>query len=361
MPRRLDAFQRRHPWLGFPLAVVYKFSEDQGPYLAALITYYGFLSLFPLLLLLASVLGFVLQNDPELQRQILDSTLSQFPVIGEQLGEPSGLRGSVGALVTGAVVALYGAIGVAQAVQNAMNVAWSVPRNRRPNPIRSRVRSLGLIGVGGIAAVSTTILSALGSSAGAFGVRLGGASTIIAIVLSILVNAAVFILAFRICTVVGSGIHGIVPGALVAAATWQLLQLFGTAYVGNVVKGAGVTYGVFALVLGLLAWLFLAAIGVVIGAEINVVRTKHLYPRSLLTPFTDDVDLTPADQRAYTDAARAQSFKGFETVDVTYEHDGQYASSRRRREAESVAGHEPSSPEDTAPQSAERPDEPPNR
>ena len=90
---RLDAFQRRHPVAGFPIGVIYKFGEDQGPYLAALITYYGFLSLFPLLLLLTSVLGFVLDGQPELQQHILDSTLSQFPVIGDELADPQGPAG----------------------------------------------------------------------------------------------------------------------------------------------------------------------------------------------------------------------------------------------------------------------------
>ena len=98
--------------------------------------------------------------------------------------------------------------------------------------------------------------------------------------------------------------------------------MFGTAYVANVVKDASITYGVFAVVLGLLAWIFLAALGVVLSVEINVVRSKHLFPRALLTPFTDNVDLTRADQRAYTDAATAQRHKGFESVDVTFEHRG---------------------------------------
>jgi membrane protein len=323
---RVDQFQRRHGAAGFPLAVIYKFTEDQGPYLAALITYYGFLSLFPLLLLLASVLGFVLQGNPELQHRILDSALRQFPVIGDELSQPQGLRGSVGALVAGGLVAVYGALGVAQALQNAMNVAWAVPRNRRPNPIRSRLRSLLLIAVGGIAVVLTTILSALGSSAGAFGSHLGGAATLVAIIVSVVVNAAVFILAFRICTTQRMPIGNVVPGALVATVIWQLLQLFGTAYVGRFVKGSGATYGVFALVLGLIAWIFLAALGIVLSAEINVVRAKHLYPRSLLTPFTDNVDLTVADRRTYTDAVGAQQFKGFQTVTVTYGNDGQNAS-----------------------------------
>ncbi len=347
---RLDESQRRHRSAAFALAVVYKFSEDQGPYLAALITYYGFLSLFPLLLLLASVLGFVLQGDPQLQRQILDSTLSQFPVIGDQLGEPQGLRGSLAALITGALGALYGALGVAQALQNAMNVAWAVPRHRRPNAIKARLRSLSLISVGGISVVVTTILSALGSSAGAFGIHLGAARTAGAIVGSVVVNAAMFIAAFRICMTQRRPFRDVAPGALVATAIWQLLQFFGTAYVGNVVKGSGATYGVFALVLGLIAWLFLAALGVVLSIEINVVRAKRLYPRSLMTLFTDNVDLTVADQRVYTDAARAQQFKGFESVSVEYDNDGQNATARRRELAEWQA---PGSPDPTAAGDAE--------
>jgi membrane protein len=280
------------------------------------------------------VLGFVLQGDPTLKDQILDSTLSQFPVIGQELGQPRGLQGSIAALVAGALVAIYGALGVVQAIQNAMNVAWAVPRNRRPNAIKARLRSLLLICIGGVAVVVTTILSALGSSGGQFGTRLGSMGTVGAIVGSTVVNAAVFVAAFRICTTQRRPLRDILPGAIIATVIWQLLQLFGTAYVGNVVKGAGATYGVFALVLGLIAWVFLAALGVVLSAEINVVRAKKLYPRSLMTLFTDNVDLTVADRRVYTDAARSQQFKGFESVIVEYADDGQHASARRRRLAE---------------------------
>lgn len=329
LTQRVDAFQRRHPVAGFPIGVIYKFGEDQGPYLAALITYYGFLSLFPLLLLLTSVLGFVLDGRPELQQRILDSTLSQFPVIGDELADPLGLQGSIGAIIVGGLVALYGALGIAQAIQNAMNVTWSVPRNRRPNPIRARLRSLRLIAVAGIAIVATTILSGAGSSARTFGADVGAWSTITAILLSILVNGAVFVMTFRIFRPDTVRHRDVMPGAIVAAVIWQLLQFFGVAFVGNVVKDSGATYGVFALVLGLLAWIFLAAIGVVIGSEINVVRTKRLYPRALLTPFTDNVDITDADRRAYLDAVSSQQFKGFQSVTVHYEDDGQQASARR--------------------------------
>jgi hypothetical protein len=143
----------------------------------------------------------------------------------------------------------------------------------------------------------------------------------------------VFVLAFRITAPERARRRDVLPGAIVAAVIWQLLQLFGTAYVGTIVKDAGATYGAFALVLGLFAWIFLAAVGIVLGTEINVVRTKRLYPRALMTPFTDNVDLTNADQRAYADAAQSQQFKGFENVTVTYDDDGQHASARRRRAA----------------------------
>lgn len=329
---RIDAFQQRHRWASFPIAVVYKFGEDQGPYLAALITYYGFLALFPLLLLFTSILGFVLQGNPELQRRILDSTLSQFPIIGDELGDPQSLQGSGIALVIGGLVALYGALGVAQAIQHTMNVAWSVPRHRRPNPIRARLRSLLVIVIGGGAVMATTVLSALGSSAGAFGAEMAGWATMVVLLVAVGVNAAIFLLAFRVSTAHETSMRDLLPGAIIAALIWQLLQLFGTAYVGNVVKDAGLTYGVFALVLGLLAWIYLGAVGVVVSAEINVVRAKRLYPRSLMTPFTDNVDLTPADQQAYTDAATAQQAKGFENVAVTFDHDGQHASARRRNQ-----------------------------
>lgn len=338
---RVDGFQRRHPVAGFPIGVIYKFGEDQGPYLAALITYYGFLSLFPLLLLLTSVLGFVLDGQPDLQDQILDSALSQFPVIGDELADPKGLQGSIGAIIVGGLVAVYGALGVAQAIQNTMNVTWSVPRHRRPNPIRARLRSLRLIALVGITVVGTTILSSAGSNAKAFGADAGGWRTVAVILLSLLVNGAMFVVTFRIFRPDGVRRRDVIPGAIVAAVIWQLLQIFGAVFVGSVVKNSGATYGVFALVLGLFAWIFLAAVGVVIGSEINVVRAKRLYPRALLTPFTDNVDLTDADRRAYLDAVNSQQFKGFQSVTVHYENDGQHATARRARTKPPAPPEEP--------------------
>ena len=335
---RLDRYQRQHPWVGYPIAVIYKFFDDQGTYLAALITFYGFLSLFPLLLLLSSILGFLLQSSPHLQQVVLDSALSQFPIIGDELRKPTSLRGSGIAVAIGAVTAIYGALGVAQATQNAMNVAWAVPRNVRPNPLKARLRSLLLIATAGIPVLATTILSALGSSGQSYGADISGVVAIMATLAAVIVNTVVFVVVFRVATGYRLTTRQVAPGAVSAAAAWQVLQLTGTAYVGHVFKDASNTYGVFALVLGLIAWLFLAAIALVLCVEINVVRTKGLYPRSLRTPFTDDVDLTPGDQRAYADAAAAQRFKGFEAVVVRFENDGQNATALRREKREKSEG-----------------------
>src|SRR3954462_5334240 len=91
---RLARFQRSPPRAGLPIAVVYKFADDQGNYLAALITYYGFLSIFPLLLLSSTILNFVLEGEPGLQHRVLDSALGQLPVVGTQLADPHGVSGS---------------------------------------------------------------------------------------------------------------------------------------------------------------------------------------------------------------------------------------------------------------------------
>jgi YihY family inner membrane protein len=335
---RIDGFQRRHPVLGFPLAVIYKFFDDQGVYLAALITYYGFLSLFPLLLLLASILGFALRGDGQLRQEILDSTLSQFPVIGEQLREPHGLQGSGAAIIIGALTAIYGALGVAQALQNAMNVAWAVPRHRRPNPLKARGRSLLLLATAGVAVLATTALSVAAGTAGARNGVFSSPTAILATVAALAVNTAIFGAAFRIATARQLRLGEIAPGAAMAAVLWQAMQVFGTAYVAHVVKGQSAAYGVFAFVLGLLAWSFILGIGVVLCVEVNVVRSKRLYPRSLLTLFTDDVDLTSGDRRAYGDAAAAQCFKGFEEVGVSFANDGQNATAQRRKPEEEPAG-----------------------
>jgi membrane protein len=311
----LDKLQQRHKGVGFVIAVIYKYLDDQGGYLAALITYYAFVSLFPLLLLMTTALGVVLAGHPDLQQQVVQSTFSQFPVIGSQLQRPGELSGGAVAVVVGIAGALYGGLGVGQAVQNAMDSVWAVPRHDRPDPIRSRLRSLLLLFVLGSAAVTATAISGIGRATETLGwfSKAGIAVTAVAI------NAGIGLVAFRVTTARHVTYRQVLPGALAAAVIWQLLQWFGAGYVGHTVKSASATNGVFALVLGLLAFLYLVSTSLVLCAEVNVVRVDKLYPRALLTPFTDDVELTSADRKTYTRIAKAERVKGLQRVSVRFD------------------------------------------
>jgi membrane protein len=311
----LDRLQRRSRTAGFCIAVVYKYVDDQGSFLAALITYYAFVSLFPALLLLTTVLGVLLVGHPELQEQILQSAVAQFPVIGEQLGQPQGLSGGTVGVVVGIAGALYGGLGVGQAVQNALDTLWAVPRNDRPDPIRARIRSLLLLLVLGTALIATTILAAISRASESFGTL----AKVGIVVMSVLINAGVCLVVFRVATARDVTYREVAAGALAAAVIWQLLQWFGAVYVAHVVSSASATNGVFALVLGLLAFLYLIATSLLLCAQANVVATDRLYPRALLTPFTDNVDLTRGDRETYTGQAKAQRAKGFERIDVTFD------------------------------------------
>lgn len=316
----LDGWQRRHPVVALPLAVVYKFFDDQGAYLAVLVTYYAFVSVVPLLLLATSVLGFLLQDDPELRARVLDSALARFPVVGDQLGRPEGLRGSTGAIVVGALTALYGGLGLGTALQNAINTTWAVPRNSRPNPFLVRVRSLVLLATGGLALVAVSVVATVSQVVSGF---LGEGL----VLRWLLLAASVGLVAGILSALLWLGgarrepWRAVVPGALLIAVLWQLLQLGSAALAREATAQASAMNQTFGLVLGLLAVTYAAAVIGVLGMEVNVVLRRRLWPRALLTPFTDAVDLTGADRRAYTGYARSQRHKGFERVEVSFDDD----------------------------------------
>lgn len=205
---RGDEFQQAHLALGFPLAVVKKFGDDQAGNLAALIAYYGFFSLFPLLLVLVTVLGFVLSGNASLQHDILNSTFAQFPIIGDQLKtNVHSLNGSGVALVIGIVGTLYGGLGVCNAAQNAFNRVWHVPMTERPGFLPRTLRSLLLLLVVGGGIVATTVVSGFGSGKGTFGVGL----RIAAVVVALAANFGLFVLAFRVLTVRDVAVRDLIP------------------------------------------------------------------------------------------------------------------------------------------------------
>jgi uncharacterized BrkB/YihY/UPF0761 family membrane protein len=208
--RRIDAFQQRHGVIAAGFAVVKKFGDDRAGTLAALLAYYGFLALFPLLLLLVTVLGFVMAGHPGVERAVLNSALADFPIIGTQLGQSiQPFRGSGLGLIAGLAGLLWGSLGVAQAAQLAMAQVWNVPANQRPNFWTRLMRSLGLfvaVGVGLVVAAMLASLPAFGSAAGALKV-LGAA-------LSVSLNVGLFVVAFRLTTPKSVPTAWLVPGAV---------------------------------------------------------------------------------------------------------------------------------------------------
>jgi uncharacterized BrkB/YihY/UPF0761 family membrane protein len=271
-----------------------------------------------MLLIASSVLGFILQGDEGMQQELLDSALSQFPIVGTQLGRPEGLEGSTSAVVIGSLAALYGLLGLGQAAQNALNTVWAVPRNSRFNPIIGRVRGFGMLVLAGIAVLLVTALTGFVSNLDAL-VGVGTWLQALTGVVSMAVTTVALALMMRFTTTRRPSFRASLPGAALIAVGWHLLQLLGGTYVRRVVAAASEMNGVFALVLGLIALLFVAAATAVIGLEVNVVLNRRLFPRALLTPFTDAVELTDADRRAYDSYAKAMRHKGFQHVEVSFE------------------------------------------
>jgi YihY family inner membrane protein len=273
--RAFDRYQQRHPSLAVPVAVVRKFGDDDGGDLAALIAYRAFFSLFPLLLVLTTVLGYVLEGNPDLRQEAVDSTLAQFPVIGDQI-KLSSLEGNGIALAVGVVGSLWAGLGVVLATERALDRVWAVPRRDRSGFLASRLRALALLLVLGALTIASTVASGLvGGGAGVLGPLAG-------IAVSIGVNAVVFGAVFTLLGQRSTSLRALLPGIALAAVCWSVLQLVGGYFVSQQIRNATPAYGTFALVLGLLVWIQLGATLTVLSAELNVVRARGLWPRSLL-------------------------------------------------------------------------------
>jgi membrane protein len=307
--KRFDGFQQSRRWLSIPMAVVKKFSDDSAGSLAALVAYYAFFSLFPLLLVMTTILGFVLHGNESAQHDVERSVLRQFPIIGDQIKVHS-LTGSVSALVIGLVIALLGALGVTGAAQNALDQVWAVPRKARANFLTSRLRGLALFAVLGILFLIATVITGLTS-----GIH-GSGGKLAAIAIGLLVNVALFSAAFRFLTSDTVPTRSLWVGAVFAAVFWSLLQIFGGIYINHVVRHASLVGGQFALVLGLLVWLHLGAQVTLYAAEINVVLARRLYPRSLFGPPDG-----PADEKTLTALAKVEERHDTEQVEVRFDHE----------------------------------------
>lgn len=312
MLAQFDSYQQNHPWLGFPIAVGKKFGNDQAGYLAALVAYYGFFSLFPLLLILVSTLGFVLGRSSQLKQRVLDSVLAQIPIIGDQIGQNiSSMKGSGLALIAGAAVTLLAGMGVIQALQYGMDEIWNVPFDQRPKLLAKKAKALLMLALLGLGALVSTLLAGLGGSQKGIwsaGLRVAGIAG------ALILNLGLFMLAFRVLSSAAIRWSDVFPGAAAAAVGWSILQAVGGYIVRNQLTRASEVYGLFALVIGLLSWFYIGSQLTLLAAEINVVKARHLWPRNL----DFDARVTRAERRALSGLAKQERRHPSQQIDVEF-------------------------------------------
>ncbi len=295
----IDRFQQRYRPTAFTFGVIKKFGDDAASALTAQITYYGFVALFPLLLVFVTILGLLSANS-SFAHSLENSALAEFPVLGNQLrSNVQGLHsGSVVGLVIGLPIALYGSLGVSQAAQRAMAEVWNVPGVVRPGFFPRLIRSLTFLLVLAGNVLATTGLTSLST----FGARVSlfqNLSFKVAVeALVVVVNVAIFWLAFRILTPTSIGTRELFPGAVLGGVGWTVLQGVGVYLVGHNLRHAGQVYGTFAIVLGTLAWIYLGAELSLYAAEVNVVLKHRLWPRSIVQPPLTDADKRVLDRIA---------------------------------------------------------------
>ncbi len=316
--RALDAFQRRRPALGFLYGVVKKYGDDRCGQLAALLAYYAFLTIFPLLLLFVTVVGMVAGSDPSFAQSLEHSVFSQFPVIGSGSSAHGFTlansihalhRNSAIGLAVGIVGLLWGSQGASQTGQFAMAQVWNIPGVERPNYWARFVRTWILTAMLGVFVILSFALSGVATwGEHSVAIRAGGFAG------SLVLNALAYVVGFRVLTPKVVGTHRLVPGALVGAAIWTVLQNVGTELIEHQLRGASQVYGSFAVVLGLIAWIYLAMNLSMYAAEANVVLTRRLWPRSLVQP-----PLTDSDESVLTAIAKQETRRPEQRVEVGFE------------------------------------------
>ncbi len=307
--RRADNFQQRHGVLGFPFAVLQKFGNDQAGSKAALIAYYGLFAIFPLLMLFTTILGYVLHNNEQLRKELVNSALGSFPIIGPQLqSQVRTLTGSAFAVVIGGLLLLYGAIGLGLATQSAMNKVWNIPYVHWPSfPIRY-LRGFVVLVLLAASTIGSTVLTGFATLTSHDNV-----SRVLLLIGSLALNFGLILVAFMVMTAVRFRWRDVVLGAVLATVFWQTLQVIGSWYVGRELQHATETYGFFGIVIVLLAWIYLGAQFFLLAAEINVVKRYGLWPRSITQP-----PLTAADRAVFERLARMEVRRPEVEVEVEF-------------------------------------------
>lgn len=275
---RLDAYQRHHRKAAIFYGVIKKYGEDEAGHKAALMAYYGFLSIFPLLLVLTTLVRITFREDSPVHRQIVQGAITYFPSLGSDLTKNIHSLGGNGiALVLGLLVVLYGARGVADIFRGTVNHIWEIPYVRRPNFPWSLLNSMRLILVGGAGLILTPIISGYTASAGR-----GPLFWLASLAVTLLMLFGVFMYLLFVSLSHKRSWRELWPSALMAAAGLQILQIVGGLLVTRELKHLDDLYGTFAVVLGLLFWLYLQAQVIVYALEAGTVKRFRLYPRSVI-------------------------------------------------------------------------------
>jgi membrane protein len=284
--RRLNHYQQQHHTLAFGYAVIKKYGEDSAGYQAALLTYYSFLALFPLLLVLTTLTDTALARYPHAEATVIKSITNYFPLLGSQLSAHiHSLKRSGLALATGSLFTLYGARGVAGAFSHGVQHIWQVPKQDQPGFPKSLFKSLALLIIGGLGFLLASISAGLAAAAG-HGFLFRG--------LSIAVNFIILFLLFTVLLNFSLPRHVSLKetrvGAAFAAIGLVILQLLGGYILAHELKSLDALYSYFALSLGLLFWIYLQAQMLFYAVEISIVSSHKLWPRSLDAAFPTAVD-----------------------------------------------------------------------
>jgi YihY family inner membrane protein len=308
--RRVDAGQQRHKATAFVVGLIKKYGDDNGGVLVANLAHSGFVSLFPLLLVLVTLLGLVASNDPAVRHQVLTAVAHQVPLIGDQLaGNVHQLRrSSIIGLVVGLLVLIWGAAGLAQAGLFTMEQVWNLPGPARPGYVPRLGRALVFLAVLGLGVVVTTLLTSLGLYGHGPGVL-----AVAGVILVAVANVGMFFLSFRVLTPKAVPTRQLVPGVAAGGLAWTVLQALGTYVVGHF-RHTNAVYGAFATVLVLLAWISLSVGITVYAAELNVVLARRLWPRSIVQP-----PLTEADRAVLAAQALQNQRRDDQRVHVSYD------------------------------------------
>ncbi len=237
---------------------------------AALLAFWGFLSIFPLLLAATTILGFALEGNPDLQRDLVDGALAEVPVLGEQLrDDPASLDGNIWLLLFGLLGALWSSTKALVGLQGALDDVWEVDIDDRDGlPVLRGKALAGLLAIGA-SLIATTVISGIVNAAG-----LPGISRILLVLATALIQIVVIASMYRFLTAAETSWAMVWPGAVTAGILFAIIQHFSTGIVGRITANASDTYGQFALVLGIVTWLSLLAMTALMCAELNAARVR---------------------------------------------------------------------------------------